>query len=290
MKMTREVYNSIEILLDTIKKREVNRVFGGKDTEKSKLPSHKGTNGFCGTRNFEEAEDLIKHGWIEPLEKIKKNLGSGKVRSTTGEIKKIRPSAGIVGYAPLVPNAILGLPHSMIKSERTPMKIKTITLLYAVSVNASIDKDVMIDAGISTLRIVNDLELKGYRVQVELEFIGTHAKNREFASGSVVVKSWRDALDLKKLAFPMVHPSMLRRIAFLWLETVPNLTDNYFSWGHGIPVANQSYESAKEFYEKRGILNDQTYYINPIMCQEEGYDPKRIMQRIGMSQVLEKGA
>lgn len=280
MKVIQERYNSIHEFTNTIFKRKNN------DVMEYEHSSEKKDEEFTGTKNMDEAIDLLRNGYSKPLERIKKSLETVKAKSNTN-VQKNRPSLGVVGYAPCVPNAILNLPQSMISTDRVPMKSKIITMYYSPSVSASVENKIIIEAGIAVLRILNELELHGYRVKLEVECIGSY-ENDEFATASINVKGWREHIDIKKLAFPLVHPSFLRRLGFRWLETVPSLSEDGFSDGYGKPLSNGGYEKAKKFYNENGICDEKTYYLNVPLCREEEFDIQRIMKRCGISDMLNK--
>lgn len=283
MKLVVENFDSLEVFTKTIMERKPNDVFRGRS-----LSSDDGDVKFTGTNNLQEALELMKKGWEEPLADIKKSAGDIKAKSNT-PVQKIRPTIGIVGYAPCVPNAIMGLPNSMIAVDRVPMKSKVLTVMYSIGVNCKVKRAAIIEAGVAVLKMVNDLELKGYRVKLKVELMGGTG-NSTLASVSVNVKDWRQHIDLKKLTFPMIHPSALRRVSFRWLETVPELNDNGFTCGYGTPINNKGYQKAKELYQKEGILDKDTYYINVDMVQQCDHDTKKMMEMCGMAQVVAKGA
>lgn len=278
-----EKFDSIEVFTKTIMGRKPNKVFAG-----ITLSSDERGESFSGTGSLVEALNVMKNGYVDPLDKIKKSMNSVQVKSNT-PVAKVRPTVGVVGFAPCVPNAIMGLPNSMIAVERVPMKSKVLTIMYSIGVNWKVPQREIIDAGTAVLKMINDLELKGYRVKLTVELLGT-ASGNEFASCTVNVKDWRQHLDLKKLTFPLVHPSALRRVGLRWLETTPNLTQYGYTGGYGTPKANDGYESAKRFYEEQGILDKNTYYINIPMVRDCNYDTQRMLQKCGMAQVVKKGA
>ena len=278
-----ERFPSIEALMRTLEERKENN-----PAMKSADSSNTVSKEFCGTKNYKEAVELITHGWTEKLREIKEGFDKAvKVNSNT-TASRPRPTTGIVGYAPCVPNAILGLPNSMIATEKVPQKIKAVTIVYNNSVSAGWSTGEIIECGIAVMKLVNKLELDGYRVKLTIEALATE-NGGDLAQCLVDVKDWRQPLDLTKLAFPMVHPSMLRRIMFRWLETVPNLTNTGYSCGYGQPKSSNDYDKVvKEYREKRKCLGETDYYLTSYMVKEEKHDIERIMKRAGMS-ALAKG-
>ena len=54
----------------------------------------------------------------------------------------------------------------------------------------------------------------------------------EWQIASVNVKDYKEQLDIKKLCFPLAHPSMFRRFGFAWLERSTDMKEG-FAYGYG---------------------------------------------------------
>ena len=237
---------------------------------------------FSGTKTYDEAVDLISNGWTEKLDEVKKKFNAAVKTNASASIEKARPTTGVVGYAPCVPNAIRGLPNSMIATEKVPSKVKAVSIVYGTSVSSDWTTEEMINCGIAVLKIVNSLELEGYRVKLVLEAYSC-VGNKDTASMLVDVKDYRQPIDLKKLCFPIAHPSMLRRIVFRWLETVPSLTDKRLSSGYGITLSGNYEKHKKQMQDAFKELGENDYYISSYMVKEQKYDTEKIMAKAGMS-------
>jgi hypothetical protein len=177
----------------------------------------------------------------------------------------------------------------MIMTEKTPSKVKAVSILFSMSVTADYTQEQILNAGIVVLNIVNDLELAGYRVKLDVEFFGS-ASGHDVSSARVNVKDWRQPLDLKKLAFPISHPSMFRRFGFHWLETQPKLTNSGYASGYGSSMWKENYEKALEIFKESGMLDKNEYLITTYLCINEKYDKERIIKRCGLTDVKNKGA
>jgi hypothetical protein len=122
----------------------------------------------------------------------------------------------------------------------------------------------MIKGGINFISLVNSLEKQGYRVKIDIIF--STVSNGTTASISMTLKEYGQATNLLKLAFPLVHPSMLRRFAFKWLETTPDLKENSFTFGYGTPlnhVVKDNLVKEREHLKARGIVQgNNSYYCN----------------------------
>lgn len=269
-----ERFDSIHQLLSVLESRKENKVF------ENESPSSKtGSQSFTRTKSYEEAMDLIRNGWTEPLAQIKKGVEKGF--KSNGTLEKSRPQTGIVGYAPCVPNAILGLPNSMIMTEKTASKVKAVTILFCLSVNASVDEEDILKSGILVLNIINDLELQGYRVKLDVEFFSSRQGN-DICSARVNVKDWRQPMDLKKLAFPIANPSMFRRFGFRWLETYPQLENRGYANGYGRDIFGDEYDGIVKGYQKSGLLDKNEYLINVHLCRNKSFDKEEIIKACGL--------
>ena len=279
MRYVIEHFNSIDAMVEAGNKRPNNSAMGdSKDSET-------GSKSFTNTNSYKEAEELLKYGWSEKLPEIKKALGQfERVNAGTASVSRQRPALGIAGFTPHIPNAILGLPNSMIYTNKEPQKVKVIRILYGQHAHAGVKANDLTKAGIEVLKIVNRLESNGYRVQLDIiPYTGTG--ERQTAICNCTIKEYRQPLDLKKIAFPIAHPSMLRRIMFKWLETTPNLTDVDFRWGYGSPM--RDYDDLKDTLKKQKVMDDNTFLITYYMVDDCGYDMDRICKKAGISKVIE---
>lgn len=257
--------------------RPLNNVWRGHDESSQEKDSR---GGWYGTSSFEEAVDLIRNGWTEKADEIRKEFASferAQQRDVTYE--KSRPATAVIGFTPHVPNAIMGLPNSMIYTERTPMKAKVVRLIYNPCMNAGTDADDIMNAGLTALKIAWSMERKGYRVRLDVTPKFSSAA-REDTCCLVCVKEWRQPIDIKKIAFPMAHPSMFRRMGFRWLETTPGLTDRDYLGGYGRSM--ESEERDKEVLKGCGVLGDNDYYLNVGIAQKNKFDLQKVAKAIGI--------
>ena len=102
----------------------------------------------------------------------------------------------------------------------------------------------------------------------------------EICSMIVCVKRFRDNLDLKKLLFPLVHPSMIRRIFFKYVETNPELTNSRFANGYGYPYSEFSPNQMKAYKEK--IIGNNTNEYLLTFKSVDKRDPMEVLKRYGM--------
>jgi hypothetical protein len=234
-----------------------NQAFNGKDNLASQRIEE--NKPWSGTTDYNQAMEIMKSGYKEPLDKMKKAIL--KIGQTQ---KASRPKLknDFVGFVPHVPHTLMGLPMTMINKEKQVNKANTIHLIYSVSTASKVSPNDMITGGINFISLVNSLEKQGFRVKIDI--FSSMATDKTLSSFSVNVKEYGQKLNLLKLTFPLVHPSMLRRIAFKWLETNLELKDKNFTAGYGTPLSHlMGYDTMKEcnYLKEHGIIkNDNTFF------------------------------
>ena len=280
-KVVYENFKSINDLLSTMEKRPVrNQAFNGKDNLASQRISDD-ERPWSGTNTYDQAMEIMRTGYKDPLEKMKKailKIGQ-KDKANRPKLKN-----DFVGFVPHVPHTIMGLPMTMINKEKQAHKANTIHLFYGISTASAISPNDMVKGGINFISLVNSLEKQGYRVKIDI--LSNFATNKTFSSFSVNVKEYGQKLNLLKLTFPLVHPSMLRRIAFKWLETNLELKDKDFTMGYGTPLAHlMNYDVMKEsdYLKDHGIIkNDNTFYCT-VYSAMKARDIESLAKTIGIT-------
>lgn len=200
--------------------------------------SSEGSADFTGTESFSEAEDLRKYGDKKSKDKII------KVKETTDKVfekyigQKVRLYNDVVGFQPIVPNAILGLPLSMVNQKRLPKKVKTIDIFYNASIACNVIKEDIELKGAYVLSAIDALERSGYRVNL---YIGCISMVKNKPHGYFLnVKKAEQPLNLLKVAYYIVHPSFLRRTTFRICENEKELIDcTHDGYGTNIGFSEQ---------------------------------------------------
>lgn len=218
MKKVVEKFDSIASFLKAIEFRQPREMFAGGRSQASLDSSHSASR-WTKTSSLTEAVDLIRSGWKEALPSFKAHADKRPAVAPKRVIK-----TGVAGFIPHVPNAIIGLPNSMIYSKRIAQKAKTIEIIYNNSVTSDVTADTMVRAGAAVLACVKQLEADGYRVKLTASFKGSCSSNNEYHIVSVALKNYGEGLDVQKLCFPLAHPSAMRRLGFRWFETCDRLT------------------------------------------------------------------
>ena len=214
-------FNSINEFVSYINSH--NRIPGAGDM------STEGSSSFCGTKSFNEALTLLQNGWEEGAKLIDKGLKE-KLSNSTDASARQRSVYDVVGGNASVPRYLQGVPTNMIRQVRTPIKQPVVDLDFNFCFPNRITKESIIDTCIKTLQKVVALENAGTRVNL---YACKYAAQDGVASFlGICIKKSTERLNILKLAFPVAHPSMLRRIAVAFDERNSDMPTSWF-FGYG---------------------------------------------------------
>lgn len=272
-----ETFNGVNEFLNVIGKRSPNVVFKG-----GELSSESGSQCFTMTKDYAESEQLMATGYKDGLNNLKKSNG---VKIThASNVRKNIPQTGVVGYAPHVPNAIAGIPQSMISQRKIEQHAKVVTIVYDGGAHAEVEADRFVKAGRNLLDVVMMLELQGYRVRVDIQ--DAFCTNKEKAICRITVKNHRQPINPLKISYLLLHPSFFRRQGFKWLETTPELTNVTFIAGYGRPLYFQvnsdgaSTDEIREYLTERGLLESGTFFTN--FYEAEKHSAEELVKLMGI--------
>jgi len=239
-------------------------------------------NNFSGM-SLDDAFNALTDGLPEKAAALNREINRFKA-VVSGTVTQRRPINYYNGHSPNVPAAIIGLPKSMRKVTKTPSKVKTVTMFYNNTANCFVDAEDLEKAGACVLQLVYWLELNGYRVRLTLspylaqEHYGN--KKSEHAVCNILLKDYRQPLDLLKLSFSVTSVSMFRRLGFRWLETVPDLKGGGWRIGYGSQIDDKDY--ALSLLEKCGQDVRNAYFIKVEDCDNAGWDALKLAADLGI--------
>lgn len=197
-----------------------------------------GSESFTKTKNFEEAVELFKNGWSDIASMLVQKLKV--IESKTETMMKQKNTLSVAGYQAIVPMYLNGQPNNMLNKKMVPVKQKVITLNKSIDYNGEISTEQIINESIKAMQIIKKLEAQGYRCNLNI-VLGSSERSKAFYI-KVRIKSANEKMNVSKLAFPLVHPSMLRRLFFRFIEVYPNVTKD-FTYGYGKPAKSSDLRS-----------------------------------------------
>ena len=197
------------------------------------------------TSSFDEAVDLMKNGWTDMAQQMTQKL---KVTPSMELMHQMRTVIGVAGFQPVVPLYLAGVPTNMVSKQMQPVKQKVINVVKSIDYSGSVSADTIVEESIKAMQIIKKLESQGYRTNLYVA-IGSFKHDTELVC-KIKVKSASEKLNISKLAFPLAHPSMLRRLLLRWIEVNPNVT-KAFVGNYGRPA---SYEQMKKAFPNDVVL------------------------------------
>ena len=226
-KMKLVEFDSLLDFYNYINNTQFNDVFLGRDYKASK----KKNGEWSGTKSYEEAVELFKNGWTIGAQDLTKKL---KLAETDKQVQMAAKNIlSMCGYQAIVPLYLNGVPNNMVNKKMVPIKQKVITINKALSASAAVSSQTLMDESVKCFQIIKKIEASGIRVNLNLMI----------STGHVVVKirlkSSTEKLNISKLAFPLVHTSMFRRLYFRFVEVYPTIPKGY-AFGYGrVPHENE---------------------------------------------------
>lgn len=203
--------------------------------------NHSSVNGgydFTKTKSFNEAVELFKNGWSDMATKLVQKLKV--IENEAQPVMRPRSKLDVCGYQAVVPLYLQGVPTNMINKKMVPVKQKVVTLNKSIDYKGSVSSNTIIEESIKAMQIVKKLEAQGYRCNLNIILGSSEPDLKLYVK--VRIKSANEKLNISKLAFPLVHPSMLRRLFFRFIEVYPSVTKN-FTYGYGHPATSSELRS-----------------------------------------------
>lgn len=250
-KIYMEEYNSISEFIQTINSREQNTEMT------SKVSETEGFN-FTGTNDYNEAENLLLHGWVEESEKLNEMLKLKALKE-----KSVKNTYDVAGFQCSVPRYLQGIPTNMINQKVVTKKQKVITITKNITYSAYVSKETIEQESVKVLQLVNNLEKQGYRVILNVTMIVESKKESIILCNKVRIKNASERFNLSKVSFPMVHSSYLRRIIFRWIETFEYTTKS-FDKSYGIPVKCEDFNNII-----KNNKNDNEYFAEALYSDKD---------------------
>lgn len=235
-----EQFSSANEVVEVSSKREIT------DISFCDMPHKMLDDSWHGVKTFQEALDYMKTGYQPTVDKTKQFL---KNISLSGTGKRVKFSNQVVGFAPIVPLALQGVPTCMMDSKMAPIKTKVIDVYYDMVASSMTSPKRILEAGQNLLGAILKLEAAGYRIN--LYAVQTYTGSKDADMMVVKIKSSNTPIDLKRISFPLTHPAFFRVIGFDWYSKTPK--GKYRScYGHAMAYEWDNDKITKGFEEMFG--------------------------------------
>jgi hypothetical protein len=247
-----ETFEGLNDLVTTLESRTENSWVGPSGSRKEPRMSFKKIT-------YEAAKEAARFGLnstkvMDSFNKSIETLDKNKINAS----KKSISYHHVVGGKPIVANALMGLPKSMIARKTVVKKQRVVNILMETSFSAGTDSDEIVQWGSEVIKHVVNLERQGWRVRLQAlsTFSEEHKNVNKIHSMRVVLKEENQPLDLKRLTFVLGHVGFFRSLGFDWYETLPGAESIS---GYGKPVYNWDKDYVTKYL--KAINGDNYYYI-----------------------------
>ena len=233
---TLELFDSIDEYIKTIEARPIadawkynRRAQEVRRTDRYNDPS------WSGAKNYNDAREQFIAGT-----KAKTELA--RVYNQTQTSRKRQTVAAPCGGAPIVANALRGIPNAMIDTRRK-REPKTVRMVVNMTVSGMTRAEQITEAGRQIIAAAGRLDAQG--IQTEIVCSNDHVLNgRQYASTAVIIKTAGHAFNAARVSFSMSSPAFLR--VFLFAALSGNDKAEYDSaYGYALTDAVTAQEAAE---------------------------------------------
>ena len=243
-----ETFDSFNELIKVTKSRKSN--FGDSRTEKNRE--------WRGCDSLEQAQEMMLNG-VNDREKIK------KIKSKIEQFHKQQEGSSysryneVYGYAPIVPNAILGLPKSMVNSKMNPKKQKVVNLIIDTGVPSGVSAESFESQTVEVISKAVSLEKSGYRIRIDLSksFNDNRINKKSSYILKYCLKRETQPIDIKKMIFPLSNVAVTRYIGFDWYESCPE-AKKISGYGYSMVILKKDDKRMYEFLKSKIITRENT--------------------------------
>lgn len=240
-------FNSLGEFSDYITTTPTNASFDG-----VWLSSFEGSELFTKTESFEEAMKLFREGWSVEAQNLVIKLAEAEKKAQAQSVN--RRCYDVAGGFVSVPRYIQGKPNCMIRMKKQQIKQRVIDVYKSIDYSGATSADAIVNESVKAMQIIKRIESLGYRVNLYIT-MGTETTAGTYKTiVNVKLKAASEKLNVSKLAFPLAHPSMLRRLMFRFTEVSPFTNSKKFNWNYGSVVGATCMRKAL-------ITDSGTYFI-----------------------------
>lgn len=211
------------------------------------MDSINGTKKFCNTASYEEANNLMLNGWDNGAKEIKTTM----LEIAAASYPTHQVEISHTGAIPCIPAYLSGSPAHMISIKKKQTNKPVITLFYNSSVSCKVAAKDITTAAAKLLTAIREIEVAGVGVTL---WCGSVRKSicNEKVTNAVKIKDSREPFNILNVAYPLTHPSFIRRHSFAFVERCGGSSKTWKTYG----CAVRSAATMQEELEKLNITAD----------------------------------
>lgn len=239
--VTLERFSSADEIVRVSETRKIRSCYASDDVrERCRMSFH-------GVNSFDEATELLRYGYNPFVKKMQAKIDF----TAKGDGVKTAFRNDVVGFAPIVPLAIKGVPNCMINSYKAPVKNKVVNIYFDKVAVCDKSTSQIEEACSRFMSALINVEMQGYRVN--LTITEAHADGNKVDMMALKVKDANTPLDLQRISFPLAHVAFFRAIGFDWFMRCPDAKITAYGLGHNMG-RDYSHEDITKAYEE--IFNE----------------------------------
>lgn len=228
-------FNSINELIRTLDNAKTSEGWGSCSSQRTDDPENDGYD------SYEEARSMILRGDNELAKQLR---GTEKLNiniPVTGMRRKI--CTRVAGFAPHVPNYIVGMPNDMLWVEEKKAQSPVLTIVYNIGCLAGSSGSLVTKVSARIMSAIMSAERKGYRINLFIASAQHESDCNEDAGFICKIKDAGQHIDTIKMALPMISPAMNRRFGFRFRETLEGISVCSWRYGYGESMSASQLEN-----------------------------------------------
>lgn len=188
---------------------------------------------FTGSESYEEANNMALNGWDYGAAEVNKIMIE---RAENYEHVK-RLTIDYIGCIPCVPAYLSGSPANMIAIKKRPTNKPVITVCYNSAVGYNVAAEAITKAAAKLLNVIRGLEAGGVAINLFACSFSRSNDSAETETLAVKIKDSKEPFNVLNMAYPLIHPSFLRRQGFAFTERNGG---KYKAWhGYGLTIRDR---------------------------------------------------
>ena len=211
--------------LHDMQHKAVNTAHRGKEQS---LSTGHGRFEFTHTNTYDDAIELLTHGWTEGRSELARSTEFAKALTHQGNAPAWQHAPA--GAIPSVPAYCAGIAECMMTpaGDEAERSTPIVTILVNIASAHTVKTSEMINRGAAIVALIDQIESSGQRVELIASEKIECKVNNAIMDARVKVKEAHEHVDLDRVAMAVAHPSMLRRFMFRVTEFMLKKRNPYY--------------------------------------------------------------
>lgn len=199
------------------------------------------------------AFEMARTGWADGMKRAEE-ISRPLVETIVAQLERSDIAYDVEGIAVDVGRFLAEEPECWIRFENEIVSSpcaspRLITIVHNLSQSANVDADSIMRRGAHVMALIQALEYAGHRVELTVLPVSTQE-----GCCSVTVKQFDQPLDNALAIYALAHPSVLRRLGFIFIENMSHGAQKTIGSGYGRPV-NPDSDADVKVHSQVGVID-----------------------------------